>query len=95
MRLIKRAFQDQKITLPDLRSQVVFPQGMEVRMVQDLPTPHRYDGRGTEPQAATPKTEQVAVEAEAGLHAETEQIQEQATHARAPAGGENLLNQSG
>lgn len=86
IRLIKRALQDAGISLPDEAREVVFPQGVPVRTMEDE--------RVAEPPAPalaerTAEPEVVATTAEAGLQSEAEEIKEQARKSWTP--GENLL----
>ena len=89
IRLVKRAFQDSAISLPDEAREVTFPQGIPVRMIEGeeavepaRPVPAKP---GTEP-------ETVATRAEAGLQSEAGEIKEQARRSWTP--GENLLTSS-
>lgn len=90
IRLIKRAFQDQKITMPDEVREVIFPRGIPVHLLHDSPESAPINGQ-TLSTTTTNVKEQVAVEAEGGLNTENEQLQEQADRARSPDVGENLL----
>ncbi|MFO7557128.1 MAG: mechanosensitive ion channel family protein [Desulfobacterales bacterium] len=86
IRLVKRAFQDSGISLPDEAREVTFPQGVPVRMIE---------GEGAvEPALAKPtaEPETVATKAEASLQSEAEEIKEQARRSWTP--GENLLTSS-
>jgi hypothetical protein len=86
IRLIKRAFQESAISLPDEAREVTFPNGVPVRMIE---------GEGAnQPSPATLNTEPEAVstKAEAGLQSEAEEIKEQARRSWTP--GENLLTAS-
>lgn len=95
IRLIKRAFQDADISLPDEAREVVFPQGIPVRMLRD----GEEDGK---PVAATPPVaprkppsipdEEVATVAEGGLRSQASEIQAQARQSWSPDRGENLLD---
>lgn len=87
IRLIKRAFQDSGISMPDEAREVTFPNGVAVHMVEAERT------SGTpEPESAKSSTEPEAVStrAEAGLESESEEIKDQARHSWTP--GENLLS---
>lgn len=89
IRLIKRAFQESGISLPDESREVTFPQGVPVHMV----TP----GAGAESTVTAPEKpsgvpEIVATRAEAGLQSEAGEIKEQARRSWTP--GENLLTSS-
>lgn len=86
IRLVKRAFQDSGISLPDEAREVVFPHGVPVRMMEGEPA--------VEPALAKPNAEPEAVstKAEAGLQSESEEIKEQGRRSWTP--GENLLASS-
>jgi small-conductance mechanosensitive channel len=83
IRLVKRAFQDAGISMPDEAREVTFPDGVPVRMLEREGT--------APPAAARPAAEPgtVATEAETGLQSEAGEIQEQARRSWTP--GENLL----
>jgi len=83
IRLVKRAFQDAGISMPDEAREVTFPDGVPVRMLEREGT--------AQPAAAKPaaEPETVATEAETGLQSEAGEIQEQARRSWTP--GENLL----
>jgi len=89
IRLVKRAFQDSGISLPDEAREVTFPHGVPVRMIE---------GEGAvepaEPALAKPtaEPETFATKAEASLQSEAEEIKEQARRSWTP--GENLLTSS-
>ncbi len=89
IRLVKRAFQDSGISLPDEAREVTFTQGVPVRVI---------DGEGAaepaEPALAKPtaEPETVATKSEASLQSEAEEIKEQARRSWTP--GENLLTSS-
>ncbi|MGK2943573.1 MAG: mechanosensitive ion channel domain-containing protein [Desulfuromonadales bacterium] len=86
IRLIKRAFQDAGISLPDEAREVTFPHGVPVRMMESEEV--------AEPALAKPtaEPETVATKAEAGLQSEAGEIKEQARRSWTP--GENLLTSS-
>jgi small conductance mechanosensitive channel len=89
IRLVKRAFQESGISLPDEAREVTFPQGLPVRILE---------GEGARehvgPTSAKPATEPdtVATKAEAGLESEADEIKEQARRSWTP--GDNLLSSS-
>jgi small conductance mechanosensitive channel len=89
IRLVKRAFQDAGISLPDEAREVTFPHGVPVRMIESEAT-----AKPAAPVLAKPTTESetVATKAEAGLQSEAEEIKEQARRSWTP--GENLLTPS-
>ena len=93
IRLVKLAFQNHGIEMPDEAREVVFPQGVPVTMLAEKAA----DAQG----AATAKRlpaesrhqdlEVVSTKAEAGLYSESSVIEEQAREARPLKEGENLL----
>jgi small conductance mechanosensitive channel len=89
IRLVKKAFQDAGISLPDEAREVIFPQGLSVQMIEGkraLPPAEPVQPRpASEPEA-------VSTKAEAGLQSEAEEIKEQARQSWTP--GENLLTSS-
>jgi small conductance mechanosensitive channel len=89
IRLVKRAFQDSGIPLPDEARDAAVPHGIPPRMTEGEPTVEP-----AEPVLAKPtvEPETVATKAEAGLQSEAEEIREQARRSWTP--GENLLTSS-
>lgn len=89
IRLVKRAFQDSGISLPDEAREVTFPNGVPVRMIQG-----EGAAEAAEPALAKPtaEPETVATKGEAGLQSEAKEIKEQARRSWTP--GENLLTSS-
>lgn len=89
IRLVKRAFQDSGISLPDEAREVTFPHGVPVRMIES-----KGAVEPAEPALAKPtaEPETVATKAEASLKSEAEEIKEQARRSWTP--GENLLTSS-
>jgi small conductance mechanosensitive channel len=89
IRLVKRAFQDSGISLPDEAREVTFPQGIPVHMIE-----RQGAAEPAEPALAKPaaESETVATKAEASLQSEAEEIKEQARRSWTP--GENLLTPS-
>jgi small conductance mechanosensitive channel len=93
IRLVKRAFQQHGISMPDEAREIVFPQGIPVTMV-DGQRARAPDSRARpEPIAAVPKNELAAIstKAEAGLYSEAVAIEEQAQQAQLLKSEENLL----
>ncbi len=86
IRLVKRAFQDSGITLPDEAREVTFPNGVPVRMLEGEGAAEPAGPALSKP---TAEPEEVATDAEAGLQSEAEGIKEQARKSWTP--GENLL----
>lgn len=89
IRLIKRAFQDSGISMPDEAREVTFPHGVPVHMIEDKGAAEPGEPGPTKP-ATEPET--VATSAEAGLQSEAGEIKEQARRSWTP--GENLLTSS-
>lgn len=94
LRLVKRAFQQNGISMPDESREVIFPRGLDIRM-----------GRSKEDDANAPKTDEprpsraqtdaedvVATEAEGNLSSEAGMLEAQ-TRAASPQ-SENLLKES-
>ena len=94
IRLIKRTFQEQNITMPDEVREVIFPNGVPVQMMQDSQTSVGTDGQKPDAQQRDSSEEEVSIEAEGGLGTEARQIEEQASQSRTPEEGENLLKSS-
>ena len=86
IRLVKRAFQESGISLPDEAREVTFLQGVPVRMIEREGAADRPDGTRAKPPG---EPETVSTKAEAGLQSEAEEIKEQARRSWTP--GENLL----
>jgi len=89
IRLVKRAFQDSGISLPDEARELIFPHGVPVHMME-------IEG-AAEPAAptlakSTAEPDTVATKGEAGLVSEAGEIKEQASRSWTP--GENLLTPS-
>lgn len=93
IRLIKRAFQEQGISLPDEAREMVFPQGVPVTLLDGKPTTVHGAIAGERLPAPSRQEEidAVSTKAEAGLYSEAVVIEEQARQAQALKDGENLL----
>ncbi|MGB5834729.1 MAG: mechanosensitive ion channel family protein [Thiohalocapsa sp.] len=93
IRLVKLAFQNQGISMPDEAREVVFPQGVPVTMLAEKPA-DEHAGAPAKRLAAESRhqdPEVVSTKAEAGLYSESIVIEEQAREARPLKEGENLL----
>ncbi len=86
IRLVKRAFQDSEISLPDEAREVTFPHGVPVRIIENAGAAEPAQPAPPQP---TAKPEAVSTRAEAGLQSEADEIKEQARKSWTP--GENLL----
>jgi len=89
IRLVKRAFQDSGISLPDEARELIFPHGVPVRMMESEGAAEPADRAPAKP---TAEPETVATKGEAGLQSEAGEIKEQARRSWTP--GENLLTPS-
>ncbi|MCA9771006.1 MAG: mechanosensitive ion channel [Myxococcales bacterium] len=92
MRAMKRAYQTAGISLPDAAREVLFPQGVPIRMLD-----REGAGAGTdaavkprEPSAPIDSAEVVSM-AEGGLESEAEAIQQQADQAQDLESGESII----
>lgn len=92
IRLVKRAFQTNGISMPDEAREMIFPDGVPVRMVSQDEAPSAAAPAET-PAGAAPVKEPDAVstEGEGGLHSEAAELQQQARQSRTPEEGQNLL----
>jgi hypothetical protein len=98
IRLIKRAFQDAGINMPDEERELIFPQGVPVRLMRD-------ESAADDPPASPEKTgmavgdhvltaEPASSDAEGGLSSEATEIENQVRQSRKME-GENLLQSDG
>ncbi len=92
LRLVKRAFQQHAIPIPDTAREVIFPSAVPVQLVEA-----RQQNRNTD-HAASPvrpqESRSISTQAEGGLHTEAHQIEEQAKQARGLNEDDNLLTES-
>ncbi len=94
IRLIKRAFEDQGISMPDSAREILFPQGVPLHMADG-----KHDERNGSPaqenaqQPIRPKrtAEPVATKAEGQLASDARQIERQIRQAPSPEPGADLL----
>lgn len=95
IRLVKRAFQKEGISMPDESREMLFPEGVQVRMIAAGEDGQEVAAR---PRAKLPAAEEstsVSTDAEDGLSSDALEIEEQARRSRTPEEGEDLLNPSG
>ena len=97
IRLVKRAFQERGISMPDEAREILFPNGVPVRMVGDGAEPARAGpprerAAREEPLAAAADSGAVTTKAEGGLSSEKGMLQEQARQAKPLDETENLLD---
>jgi len=93
IRLVKLAFQEQGISMPDEAREVVFPQGVPVTLLEGKPAKAHEPGPKKNLHAESPaaKLGAASTEAEAGLYSEAGVIEEQARQVQPLKSGENLL----
>ena len=88
IRLVKQAFDEAGISMPDESREVVFPAGVPVHMISDAQQnvidshKEKAIGKHSEPQMHS---------AEGDLTSEAEEIKQQAQKSRSPESGQNLL----
>ncbi len=92
IRLVKRAFQEHGISMPDEAREILFPRGVPVRMI-DGPddggaAPSKEPKRALAP---ADEPDAVSTKAEGGLHSDAAVIEEQARQSQPRGAGENLL----
>jgi small-conductance mechanosensitive channel len=92
IRLVKRAFQKEGISMPDESREVVFPKGVPVTVIE-RETGEQSDGRQAGGGSAESPEERadVSTQAEAGLYSESVVIEEQARQVGPLKDSENLL----
>lgn len=93
IRLIKRAYQENGISMPDEAREVIFPQGIPIVMSQTQ-SPETLETPLHEPvkkRSFVPEDEAASNRAEDGLHSEAGIIRQQAQQAHSMEDGENLL----
>lgn len=88
MRLVKVAFQEQGVSMPDEAREVIFPQGVPVHVLQpgESGSPVSEDRRAT-------KQAEISSRAEAGLYSEAAELEQQANQAPL-RDSENLLRKT-
>ena len=93
IRLVKLAFQQHGISMPDEAREVVFPRGIPVTLLADKPDETPSTEPLKRPDASPPPEalDSVATRAEAGLSSEAGVLEEQARQAKPLDEGENLL----
>lgn len=93
IRLVKRAFQEHGISMPDEAREVVFPKGIPITMLEEKP-PEAHAAAKRKRFSAEARHEEldvVSTKAEAGLYSEATVIDKQARQAQPLKEGENLL----
>ncbi|MEO7298633.1 MAG: mechanosensitive ion channel family protein [Verrucomicrobiota bacterium] len=93
IRLVKRAYQQHGISMPDEAREVVFPRGVPVTMLDAKQEP-KPEAESLKPSGEAPRSEEldaVSTKAEAGLSSEAGTLEKQARQAKPLDEGENLL----
>ena len=93
IRLVKRAFQQHGISMPDEAREVVFPKGVPVTVLEGKPADAQIalPGKRLPVELLHEELDAVSTKAEAGLYSEAVVIEEQARQAQPLKEGENLL----
>jgi small conductance mechanosensitive channel len=86
IRLVKRAFQNAHISMPDESRELIFPKGITVRLIE------ARDANITAEDKAQQEPETFSTGSEGDLRSEAREIEWQARHSRIPEEGENLLD---
>jgi hypothetical protein len=101
VRLVKRAFRQEGITMPDEAREVIFPEGVPVRLLRrndgSRPARPEQPASGQEPRLRpVPPSEErtVATDGEGGLGSDAEHMGRMADGARTPEEGPDLLGQN-
>ncbi len=93
IRLVKLAFQEHGISMPDEAREIVVPHGISVTVLDgQMADAHgAMPGKGLPPESRHEELAAVSTKAEAGLYSEAVVLEEQARQAPLLKGGENLL----
>ena len=98
IRLVKLAFQEHGISMPDEAREVVFPQGVPVSMLDGDTSKSQTRNARNQSTSATEHASELnaaSTKAEAGLYSEANDIKKQAEQAQPLDNGENLLRGNG
>ncbi|HBN75485.1 MAG TPA: hypothetical protein DD473_06635 [Planctomycetaceae bacterium] len=90
IRLVKQAFDEAGISMPDEAREVVFPNGVPVHMISSQQF-KETEASNKKPSGESPDSQSNA--AEGDLSSESKEINEQAQKSRSPESGQNLLDQ--
>ncbi len=94
-RLVKHAFQENGISIPDEAREIIFPQGLDIRTIRPHEPIDVHEAALT-PSPVPPQAVRAAIAtaSEGGLQSEAEKIEEQALQSRS-ADEASLLNRTG
>jgi small-conductance mechanosensitive channel len=90
LRLIKTAYKEEGISMPDEAREMVFPNGVPVQITRDSPTYSETKDK-IDKETQPSEDSKVAAEGEGKLENNDEEIRKQARQSRSPEEGENLL----
>ncbi len=91
IRMVKQSFEQENISMPDEAREILFPEGVPVRM---LKSPSDQEGREiTHTVSPPPLHEEITIAAEGDLCSEELQLRDQARASRVPEEGESLLKE--
>lgn len=93
IRLVKRSFQAAGISMPDEARELVFPDGVPVRMVADEQRVIPERAAKQRPTQPAGETGDITTAAEAGLRSQAGELREQSRKGRTPEEGSDLLAQ--
>ena len=93
IRLVKQAFEKERISMPDEAREIIFPDGVSVQIAESSAAGSEGEILGeTDPSSAQ---EQISTKAEGSLESDEMQLRDQARRSRTPEQGESLLPDSG
>ncbi|MGW8195047.1 MAG: mechanosensitive ion channel domain-containing protein [Desulforhopalus sp.] len=92
IRLVKNAFEKEKISMPDEAREILFPEGVPVQMLKSSPDVSERD-LGRKDDTASVVHEEVTTEAEGSLESGDMQLRDQARMSRLPEQGPSLLEE--
>ena len=90
LRLMKTAYMNEGISMPDNARERVFPGGVPVQLTRDSPNTPKREVKKVE-KLQHSEDSRIAAEGEGDLESDDEEIREQARQSRSPEEGENLL----
>lgn len=93
IRMVKRAFEEHEISMPDEAREVVFPDGVPVRMLETAKSGERQEPAAQSKRRTPKKTDPVKASGEGNLVNEEQQLKKQARNARIPEEGADLLEE--
>ena len=95
LRLVKRAFQQHRISMPDEAREIIFPRGVPITLRRGAPIGIQPDQAPAVPPPPRPGHDATATRAEGGFSSEADVLEEQARQAAPLDEKENLLRANG